>query len=134
VIGCGFVEFRCRWSARFSELAMIPAADTGDKFPTPHRCRPVRYRLLQLSDAERSFYAPFLVARVYAGPCVVDMRIDESWDNCSAAEVDNRQRRDCVSRGSDVGDPTVGDRQRFADEAAVIDEATVDQRNVRSGL
>src|SRR5690606_21185780 len=89
--------------------------------------------LLQLRDAERALDPPLLMSGIHARAREMDVCVDEARDHGAAAEIDRRKRRVELDPGADRMNTAVRDQQRVADDAAVVDEAAVGQREIRRG-
>ena len=84
----GGIQLRFRRPAGFGELRVVPAADARDELAGRHRLGALCDRFLQLGDRKRSLDAARLVAGIDAGARVVDVRVEEAWNDGASTKVD----------------------------------------------
>src|SRR5262249_8007532 len=113
-------QLRFGWSPRFRKLEVVPAADTRNEFPSGYGRCALCDRFLELVNRKGPFDPSCLITRVDAAPGVVDVRIDKTWNNSAAPEVDRSHSGGRRSSLSDTHDAAVFDRQPRPDNTSPI--------------
>jgi hypothetical protein len=130
MIGRGVIEFiRCRRPC-FGQLSVVPATDAGNELAPRDGCCAGLNRLLQFEDAESTLDAAFLEARIDAGPRVMNVCVDQSGNDGAPAKVDLRNAGRHLRTGNRINDTSVSDSEAIADNAAIIDELPVGQKEI----
>src|SRR5262245_11590610 len=113
---------------------MIPAPDAGNEFAGRNRSRTLRDRFLQLGNGKSAFDATRFMSRIDPGAGVMQVCIDKSGNNGSAAEVNRGRARTERHRPPNSNDAAILDRERRSDNAAPVHKLSVHQGKIGADI